>query len=81
MYNLSAAINQFNLVMHRFLIPILSLFYFACTPSKSENETTEKVAFLKQENFVDTMIVQNTTFLKEMVSKELLSIGGHFIVG
>jgi hypothetical protein len=55
-------------MMHKFLIPILSLFYFACTPSKSENEPTVKVAFLEQENYVDTMIVQNTTFLKEMVS-------------
>lgn len=54
--------------MYKFLIPILSLFYIACTPSKSENEPTEKVAFLEQENYVDTMIVQNTTFLKEMVS-------------
>ena len=67
-HNLSAAIKSIQPVMHKFLIPALCLLYFACTPSKSENETTEKVAFLEQENFVDTMIVQNTTFLKEMVS-------------
>ena len=74
---------QFNLIpriMYKFLTPILSLFYIACNPSKSENEPTEKVAFLEQENYVDTMIVQNTTFLKEMASNgkpEALSKNGY----
>ena len=66
-------------MMHKYLILISTLFYIACTPSKSENEPTEKVAFLEQENYVDTMIVQNTTFLKEMVSNgkpEALSKNG-----
>src|SRR5690606_2876570 len=78
-HNLSAAIKSIQPVMHKFLIPALCLLYFACTPSKSENETTEKVAFLEQENYVDTMIVRNTTLLKEMASNgkpEALSKNG-----
>ncbi len=49
------------------LLFIISRFY-ACSPSQSENQPIEKRAYVEQENLVDTLVLESTTFNKELMS-------------
>ena len=50
---------------------VLSSLY-SCNTTRSEDVTTEKRAFVPQENVVDTLVLKTTTFHKELVSNGIL---------
>ena len=42
--------------------------FHGCSPSQSENQLTEKRAYVEQENLVDTLVLESAVFTKELVS-------------
>jgi len=57
-----------NLIFSSFLI-LVSLCFQSCTKSKAANETTiEKKNYVAEKNEVETKILKNESFKKELVS-------------
>lgn len=57
-----------NLIIIPFLI-FGCLLLYSCSKAKAENETTiEKKAYVKEKNEVETMVLKNESFQKELVS-------------